>query len=386
MNYNLYTDFIEVNNNKYIYNLYTGTLDMFEIENCISNYSKILSKRFYLNDDEFNTFYNTYNSISSNIKFGYKYYVAFNDICNAKCYYCFEEPINKYNTCDIEKLISMIDSKVKKNDTITLYGGEPFLKINKNNLEKIFSFCLKNNIYVEIISNGYYIDFYEYIIKNYYLIIKQITISMDGNKLYNDKIKGDNFFYKTIENVKILLKYNIKLNISINISNENKDKIMDLIHIINSINTNNITVILTPLKYIKNKVTLKDIYILNKIVRKVLSNNINLKIKSHYINRTINIFDNKINVLPIKVCEPEKEVVITDKEYYSCNENIYNNNFNVINDNRKYIKQCLKCKYNNICANNCIIENNFYNNKCFIYEELNEFIQYYLEDLINIYK
>ncbi len=44
---------------------------------------------------------------------------------------------------------------------------------------------------------------------------------MDGNKLYNDKIKGDNFFYKTIENIKVLLKYNIKLNISINISNEN---------------------------------------------------------------------------------------------------------------------------------------------------------------------
>ena len=156
--------------------------------------------------------------------------------CNFRCPYCFENSISQNGKAWTGKTFTkeMVDnaflamSKIEPerelhNNEILLYGGEPFLRNNKEVVSYIIKKGIDNNYKFKVISNGYDLDFYADILSAEYFTSFQITI--DGDKTYHDKrkrhiVEGETFD-KVIHNIGLLLSKSIQVFVRVNIDENN---------------------------------------------------------------------------------------------------------------------------------------------------------------------
>ena len=151
--------------------------------------------------------------------------------CNLKCTYCYERTYkidnvkeeNLLGICD--KQFEIIDNIVKKykeknpkfsnlkDIRITIMGGEPLLKVNKNIIEYIFNKVKERKYSVDIVTNGVELDSFMEILKQDCL--DHIQITLDGSKEIHDKRRvyanGKGSFDGILRNIDIALKNNIKI-------------------------------------------------------------------------------------------------------------------------------------------------------------------------------
>lgn len=161
--------------------------------------------------------------------------------CNARCFYCFEEgmPQNHMSMETAEDVVQYI-IKTRQADGICLYwfGGEPLCNVpvidyicNRMNEENI-SFTSK------IITNGYLFD--ENLVKKAVELwnLKFAQITLDGTEEEHNKRKAyikplDSPFKRTLRNIELLLKENVRVTSRLNFDENNMtdiDILIDMLH------------------------------------------------------------------------------------------------------------------------------------------------------------
>lgn len=160
--------------------------------------------------------------------------------CNFRCPYCFENEIScngsKWSKSTLSKdlvdkaFMAMLEIEPHKElhqKEILLYGGEPFLKENKDIVKYIVEKGNSENYRFKVITNGYDLDYYEDILDKNIFTSFQITLDgyRDKHNLRKKHYKEGNSFDKIITNVELLLKHEITTSIRINIDESNFSEI-----------------------------------------------------------------------------------------------------------------------------------------------------------------
>lgn len=158
--------------------------------------------------------------------------------CNFRCPYCFESRENKDSSYRIvftkeqvdETFAAMneIEPRIQlHNPIITLYGGEPLLKENKEVVTYIVQEGKKRGYKFHAITNGYDLDSYLDLLASDLICLLQITI--DGTKsMHNQRRKhfeDPNSFDKIISNIRLIFqqRLNVDIHIRVNVDNHNLD-------------------------------------------------------------------------------------------------------------------------------------------------------------------
>lgn len=173
--------------------------------------------------------------------------------CNFNCYYCYQNKIRKkidpkkikhrfskelvdtiYNFINAQDNRSIENIK-NRNKEITLYGGEPLLKENKQIIKYLFSKFAqteKFNYKYFIITNGYNLDDYLDILNS--KLISAIQVTLDGiEDMHNNrrmlKIEKNNSFEKVYNNILLVLKKEINIYLRLNVDQSNIKSIFKLL-------------------------------------------------------------------------------------------------------------------------------------------------------------
>lgn len=306
--------------------------------------------------------------LSSNGIKTFKIYTTTN--CNARCFYCFEEgtPKNNMSSEICDAVINYI-FKYKTDDKIRLYwfGGEPLC--NQLVINRICSHLKNNDVKFEstIVTNGYLFDkkLIDKAINDWNLTLVQITL--DGYGEEHNKRKAyinptEDPFEKTIENIKLLSKRNLKLIVRLNFDKNNLNDIKRLIPYLkdNILDFKNVTV--APVLLIDNCFSHKT----------NIDFTDNLEMNNAFIELKNILYDNNMlyygpvnKHIPTNSCmadNPNCVIISTDGRLYTCqncDESMcYGDIFNGVTDsklldiwrNPKKVRE--KC-YNCVCLPEC---------------------------------
>lgn len=171
--------------------------------------------------------------------------------CNLRCTYCYERTyeIKKDNE---ERTIKIIDEQYKRINEIvkeykkvnkdidnrliriTIMGGEPLLKPNKNIVKHIIDTAKENGYTIDAVTNGVDLDeFVDLLDDN---CVDHIQVTLDGSRNIHDKRRifanGKGSFNIIIKNIELALKRNIKIYLRVNVDNENINDLPELARIL----------------------------------------------------------------------------------------------------------------------------------------------------------
>ena len=158
--------------------------------------------------------------------------------CNFRCPYCFEKNIKRATTTFTEEMtdklykavLEIAPEKKLRNNTITLYGGEPFMKENKEAVINLVEKGKKLGFKFSAITNGYDLDFYEQLLGPDSVCHIQITI--DGMpELHNQKRIhrcGLQTFDKIVQNIGLALNKNVSVSVRVNTDRNNIHQLNEL--------------------------------------------------------------------------------------------------------------------------------------------------------------
>ena len=240
---------LEDEENKYLLvHGYTGAIDIVDgsIWDGLKNYSsestlspeavQLLQKRGYLTtrskEEEMeyvSKLANLLHQAQSKLHKSFGFVVSYD--CNFRCPYCFENEISQHGAHWSKRVFTkeMVDKaydamfQIEPRQElhfkqILLYGGEPFLRDNKESVSYIIQRGHSLGYKFKAITNGYDLDYFKEFLSNEYFASVQITL--DGYREYHNKRRfhyeeGDSFD-KIVHNVGILLEGNVDVMIRIN--------------------------------------------------------------------------------------------------------------------------------------------------------------------------
>lgn len=163
--------------------------------------------------------------------------------CNFRCPYCFEHYRLHHGQQWLDQSMSpgMIEAVFKslkdyknrgyKVSGCTLYGGEPFLAKNIETVRSICRHCKEMGLEIKALTNGYELESFIDLIKEFKIINLHITV--DGAGPVNDRMRrhksGCGTYEKILKNIKLALQQDIMVTMRVNVNSENLHKIKDLI-------------------------------------------------------------------------------------------------------------------------------------------------------------
>jgi uncharacterized protein len=162
--------------------------------------------------------------------------------CNFSCPYCFEPKGAMGTMSDLtsSKLISFLESKLegRKNLSVTWYGGEPTLAVERieqltKSIDKLVN-LKKIALYCEIITNGYNLNptIQKRLAACY---ISRYQITLDGPpEIHNIRRvpkSGKDSFWRIVDNIKTLMELS-QVDIRVNIDRSNVEHIDALVEIL----------------------------------------------------------------------------------------------------------------------------------------------------------
>lgn len=165
--------------------------------------------------------------------------------CNLNCTYCFESKDVKTQNCfltktDIDKIFAAIYKLKNEREfskvSVLLYGGEPFLPNAKEVINYIFQRASQEGYVVQAISNGTCIVDYKDLFINYSNIIRNIQITLDGNREYHNKTRkyhnGAGSFDHIVKGIDMCVDLGIGVNLRVNVGKNNIKALDDLLNFI----------------------------------------------------------------------------------------------------------------------------------------------------------
>jgi len=159
--------------------------------------------------------------------------------CNLRCEYCYQDESMRDPSVMKESVLSKFFETVEilKNENtipcISLFGGEPLMRKNKDAVKDVTRHCKERNWEMLASTNGVDLDSYFDVLDPD--VFKQIQVTVDGTKEYHDKrrifLDGSGSFDKIVKGIdKALEKIPIVLRVNIDRENvENLPKFADFI-------------------------------------------------------------------------------------------------------------------------------------------------------------
>ncbi|MEK7433928.1 MAG: radical SAM protein [Cyanobacteriota bacterium] len=166
--------------------------------------------------------------------------VELNDICNLECKHCYQIRLKNKEELDVDIILEQLEEfkKVSGYDKFyfRLSGGEATLR---KDLFRIINKLLAQNHYVELITNGIFLDLpYSYALKATGL--HMVQISLDGaTEETHDFIRGKGSFAKTIKGIKNMVKLGIPVEVKFTlIKNVNTHEIREMYRLCSELQIN----------------------------------------------------------------------------------------------------------------------------------------------------
>jgi len=118
--------------------------------------------------------------------------------CNLKCFYCYPQVFEREtNDITTEKWLSVVDEFHEMGtEVMVLLGGEPLLH---KGIDQIVDRVKQHGMICEMITNGYYLEKKEAIVKK----LDSLCISIDGDEEENDNNRGKGSFKKAIDAIQL---------------------------------------------------------------------------------------------------------------------------------------------------------------------------------------
>lgn len=209
---------------------------------CSASTQDALEKRGYItkrtNEEEVEYVGRFANALfKRNLLFEAGFTVVISYDCNFRCPYCFEKGIVKDNTTfsrqmadKLYEAIEKLSSGKQPKQDITLYGGEPLMKSNKESVDYLIQKGKSLGYTFSAITNGYDLDCYEEWLSPETIQFVQITI--DGiRERHNQRrihYKEEPTFDKIVDNIGLALKRGVRVSVRINTDKENVNDITKL--------------------------------------------------------------------------------------------------------------------------------------------------------------
>ncbi|HME55424.1 MAG TPA: radical SAM protein [Candidatus Lokiarchaeia archaeon] len=141
--------------------------------------------------------------------------------CNLRCSYCYANFEDRFNhpapDFTTREIIQIIDDMYKLgNRWIVLLGGEPLMR---DDIGNIIKYIKSKNIICEVVTNGL-------LVKNKIKELEPVDvlcISLDGDELANDAIRGKGTYNKVIEGLTIAREHHIQTRLHATLTRNNNN-------------------------------------------------------------------------------------------------------------------------------------------------------------------
>lgn len=164
--------------------------------------------------------------------------------CNFRCEYCFEQNLlkngqewlnGKMTKETVDAIFTQLDKykeEGKKVSSVYLFGGEPLLRTNKDIVNYICEKSRQCEVPISCISNGYDLNEYIDLLKEYKF--DKIQITVDGIGEEHDKRRflagGQGSYDRIMSNIDLALKNGINISVRTNVNQKNTESIDTLIN------------------------------------------------------------------------------------------------------------------------------------------------------------
>ncbi len=176
--------------------------------------------------------------LSINDEFYFQWHLT--ERCNRACKHCYQNgnPAKELPLGDLQTIVGLMEEAVTKwgkKGTISLTGGEPFIR--RDDLHAIMDQIDRsdNLIYYDILTNGSLITESEANTLKTHKKLRRIQVSLEGATAEsNDAIRGPGSFDSTITAMRQLRNVGIDVSVMTTISRANKDEIPGLVALLGS--------------------------------------------------------------------------------------------------------------------------------------------------------
>jgi len=161
--------------------------------------------------------------------------------CNFACSYCYQKEFSPETSRLTTDIIDSFFSYVEKTfgqetpkPYITLFGGEPLLsgQAHKTAITHFFQKAKKHNYELAIVTNGYELKSYVPLMKMTGAAIKEIQVTLDGDRNNHDKRRkaknGSPTFDKIVEGIDTALNAGYRINLRAILDKENMESLPSL--------------------------------------------------------------------------------------------------------------------------------------------------------------
>ncbi len=162
--------------------------------------------------------------------------------CNFRCEYCFEGPLQERGGSMLapvmsEELVDATFAALDKyiaagytSEALALFGGEPLLRKNYGIVRSICEKAAERKLKISCVTNGYDLDRYLELIKEFGFDGLQITIDGvgEGHNRRRFLAGGQGTFEKISENVGLALENGVNIVLRTNVNRKNLDEIKKL--------------------------------------------------------------------------------------------------------------------------------------------------------------
>ncbi|MBR5040981.1 MAG: radical SAM protein [Clostridiales bacterium] len=156
--------------------------------------------------------------------------------CNYRCTYCFEKeggyPSKVMTKEQVDAVFKIIKDKIEPGENITLYGGEPLAKENRDIIEYILEKCEEIDNTCFAVTNGHDLEHYMDLLGSKKISSLQITV--DGpREIHNSRriaLDRESSYDKIMKNIETALKdTDVIVKMRVNLDKRNEPQFMDLL-------------------------------------------------------------------------------------------------------------------------------------------------------------
>lgn len=292
-------------------------------------------------------------------------------VCNAQCFYCYEEDYCKQTVDDdtIDRIINYLSQHLDDNAECVLdwYGGEPLLCVNQIN--RIVSALIERGKLVDrwsssITTNGTLLskNIVAHLVREWHLATAHITIDgteKEHNLRKNVALNGESAFQKTFSGIYELLSAGVYVNLRIHLDHLNKDSFPDILQELSVLfqfeKLHLFPTFLFPSEYDMPENYIKDSEkedLFYDIFKSLLTSNYKADLKDMFPHpRYSGCFAAKPNTL----------VIAPNGSIHACVQDF---NTSEMTDHSKYgdfryaLENCKECAYLPICLGGCLYNRN----------------------------
>lgn len=391
--------------NFFIMNFEEATIDLLDYDEYHSflNY-EITRNMFQARKDYLigRKYFNTHNDKTLKQESMLNIYVVLSYNCNLSCSYCFEkdkELTNDHGSSN--DYLKKLDSISKfHNIILTLYGGEPLLEGNRQDIINLIDFTKNKLCLMRIITNGICVpQFIEDFLKIKERII-EFVITIDGTKCVHDIRRfykgGKGTFDDVMNSVIILNSLKFRVKIRINLDENNLIHQIEFLHFLKKLELD-LQLIAIEYHRVENKTNLdfKPISLVKcyQLLKNIVLQNtgITINFAEPILNFIYNASRDTLPSIQVKSCDLQNIVVIDKNGKMNiCNEAMHLKDFSIekIHDSseliNKYESKCSSCSLFYACFGGCSLKRYYFNEQGRYYcnrDEIQKVLNNFMQDM-----